>query len=221
MNNREKRIMSVATTIREILLKTLIMNIIMFMTLALTLGAVMKLGIANKMVKLHLLAALFVSASCGYGAEATIKAPKVALQSLTGKAPFTGNALKRELTVIQFWASWCTGCAVVMAQMSELLPKHPQVEYVSISLDENKDVSLKFFANKNETTKKALPLSFLDPSGEAFSQLNGVDSLPYLILVNNEGKIIKRIAGHPTKADLELMTKSSAQSAPSVGGVKK
>jgi thiol-disulfide isomerase/thioredoxin len=174
-----------------------------------------------RFAKLHVLAALVVSATYGFGAEATLKAAKVPLQSLTGSPAFTGAGLKSELTVIQFWASWCTGCAVVMAQMSEMLPKHPHVGYVSVTLDEKIAESMKFFANKSEITKKALPLSYIDPSGEAFSQLNGVDSLPYLILVNKEGKIIKRIVGHPTKDDLDLMTKPSVQAAPAVGGVKK
>lgn len=178
-------------------------------------------SVVIRFVKCHMLVALLVSATCGYGAEATLKTPKVPLQSLTGSPAFTGDGFKHELTVIQFWASWCTGCAVVMAQMGEMLPKHPHVGYVSVTLDEKIAESLKYFSNKNEITKKALPLSYIDPSGEAFSQINGVDSLPYLILVNKEGKIIKRIVGHPTKSDLELMTKPRVQAAPAVGGIKK
>jgi thiol-disulfide isomerase/thioredoxin len=155
-----------------------------------------------------------LGANTGYSSEAKLKVPKMGLPSLSGGAVFNGANFKSDVTVIQFWASWCVGCAVVMSQMSEILVQHPDLGYVSISLDEAPAVALKYFSNKNETTKKALNFSYLDASGEMFSAPNGVDTLPYLIVVDKQGTIIKRIQGHPTKADVELFTNKHAVSTP-------
>jgi len=150
---------------------------------------------------------MFLSASAGFGADEKVKTPKAPLKILSGEATFAGDTSKSDVTVIQFWASWCTGCGVVMTQMTELLATHPQTGYVTISLDETNDTAMKFFANKPDTTKDVIKRSFLDPSGQSFAELNGVDSLPYLLIVSKDGKIIKRVKGHPTKADLALLTK--------------
>ena len=164
--------------------------------------------------KFLVIASLLLSASSGFAGEDKIKSPKTRLPSLTGNSTFAGDSFREDLTIIQFWASWCTGCAAVMSQINELLPNHPDVGYVSISLDETKDVALKYFVNKSETTRKAVKNSFLDASGETFSQLNGVETLPYLLIVDKHGLILKRILGHPTKDDLELITKKNSVAAP-------
>lgn len=160
---------------------------------------------------LTVLAALLLTSETGLAASSgkseKIKAPKAPLPALVSSDSFSGDTSKAPLTVIQFWASWCTGCGVVMGQMTDLLNQNQKVGYVTVSLDETKDVAMKFFANKDEKTQKARNKSFLDASGASFAEQNGVESLPYLLVVDKQGSIIKRIKGHPTKADLELFTK--------------
>jgi thiol-disulfide isomerase/thioredoxin len=137
-----------------------------------------------------------------------VKAPKTALPALSSTTTFSGDTSKNSLTVIQFWASWCTGCGTVMGQMTDILKKNKKLGYVSVSLDESKDVAMKFFTNKEEKAKGALPLSYLDASGASFAEPNGVESLPYLLVVDKSGSVLKRIKGHPSAADLEFLSKN-------------
>ena len=136
-----------------------------------------------------------------------VKLPKTPLPGLVGSSAFSGDTAKKSLTVIQFWASWCTGCGTVMGQMTDLIGKNPKLGYVTISLDESKDVAMKFFSNKEEKTKSALNVSYLDASGAGFAEPNGVESLPYLIIVDKSGAVVRRIKGHPTKSDLDFLVK--------------
>ena len=140
------------------------------------------------------------------GAE-KVKQPKSPLPALVTKNMFTGDTGKKSLTVIQFWASWCTGCGTVMGQMTDLVGKNSKLGYVTVSLDESKDVAMKFFSNKEEKAKSALPVSYLDASGAGFAEPNGVESLPYMIVVDKNGSVVKRIKGHPTKSDIEFLSK--------------
>lgn len=136
-----------------------------------------------------------------------LKTPKKALESLEGESRFSGDLSGREITAVQFWASWCTGCATVMADISQLLSTRQDIGYVTVSLDESRDVALKFFANKSEIVRSNLKRSYLDPSGGLFAEAMGVESLPYLIFVRKDGTIVKRIKGHPSKSDLDFLTK--------------
>jgi thiol-disulfide isomerase/thioredoxin len=136
-----------------------------------------------------------------------VKLPKTPLPGLVGAGSFAGNTGKKSLTVIQFWASWCTGCGTVMGQMTDLVGKNSKLGYVTISLDESKDVAMKFFLNKEDKAKSALPVSYLDASGAGFAEPNGVESLPYMIVVDKSGAVVKRIKGHPTKDDIDFLVK--------------
>ena len=135
--------------------------------------------------------------------------PSKPLPSLTGNSQLA-SVDKGDLVLYQFWASWCTGCGNVMAQLSKTLESYPKVSYVSVSLDETKDVALKFFANKPEAAKFALSKSFLDDSGKYFAEPSKVDSLPYVILAKKDGTIIKRFKGHPSQQDLESLLKKGS-----------
>jgi thiol-disulfide isomerase/thioredoxin len=115
-----------------------------------------------------------------------------------------------DLVIYQFWASWCTGCGNVMAQLAKTLESYPKVGYVSVSLDETKDVAMKFFANKPEAAKFALSKSYLDESGKYFAEPSKVDSLPYIIVTKKDGTVIKRFKGHPAQQELESLLKKGA-----------
>lgn len=114
---------------------------------------------------------------------------------------------KGDVVIYQFWASWCTGCGLVMSQLGKTLENYPKVSYVSVSLDETKDMALKFFANKPDAAKFALSKSFLDDSGKYFAEGSKVDSLPYVIIAKRDGTVIKRFKGHPSQQELESVLK--------------
>jgi thiol-disulfide isomerase/thioredoxin len=155
-------------------------------------------------LRLLVVIALFTG-GLAFAGQATLKAPTKALSALASDKSFSGDVSSHEVTVVQFWASWCIGCAQVMAEMSDILASRHDIGYVSISLDETKNTALKYFTNKTDTVRSTMKSSYLDPSGSLFSEANGVDSLPYLVFVNKNGSIIKRIQGHPTKADFGLL----------------
>jgi thiol-disulfide isomerase/thioredoxin len=138
-----------------------------------------------------------------------IPKPSKPLPALSGTTQFA-EAAKGDLVIYQFWASWCTGCGNVMAQLAKTLEAHPNVSYVAISLDETKDVALKFFANKPEAAKFALSRSYLDDSGKYFAEPSKVDSLPYIIIAKKDGTVIKRFKGHPAQQELESLLKKGS-----------
>ncbi len=141
----------------------------------------------------------------GVAGGTSMKSPAKPLAAISGDAKFDGNYSADDVTVVQFWASWCVGCAEVMAEMSGILQTRKDIGFVSISLDETKELAVKYFANKSDIVKATMPRAFLDPSGALFSEANSVDSLPYLIFVKKDGTVLRRVAGHPKKSDMDFL----------------
>jgi thiol-disulfide isomerase/thioredoxin len=152
---------------------------------------------------------LLISASDTFAAGDKLAKPSKPLPALSGSGQLAGVD-KGDLVIYQFWASWCTGCGTVMSQLGKTLESFPKVAYVSVSLDETKDVALKFFANKPDAAKFALSKSYLDDSGKYFAEASKVDSLPYVIVAKKDGTILKRFKGHPSQQELESLLKKGA-----------
>ncbi len=98
---------------------------------------------------------------------------------------------KNKITVIDFWASWCGPCRQEMPFMLELYSKYKDkgLGIFGISLDENSD------AWKAATQQLNIPWSQMsDLKGweNAAAQYFSVTSIPHTIVVDAQGKILKR-----------------------------
>lgn len=106
-------------------------------------------------------------------------------------AQVTLEGLRGKLVLMDFWATWCPPCKSLMAQ--ELKPLHEKYGQdarfmlVGIGLPWNNETAEKekaFSEQQNYHWKKVF-----DPSGAA-GQAYGVEGIPFLVLVDEEGKIL-------------------------------
>jgi thiol-disulfide isomerase/thioredoxin len=150
-----------------------------------------------------------MQASMVWAKSDVIVKPVKPLPALAGPAAMV-TLDSSDIVIYQFWASWCTGCGTVMAQIGKTLQAFPKAAYVSVSLDETKEIALKFFANKPEAAAFALQRSYLDESGKYFAEPSKVESLPYLIITKKDGTVIKRFKGHPSQGELDRVLKQGS-----------
>lgn len=160
-------------------------------------------------IQTFLLAFAMLAAPKVLAAAEQISKPVKPLPALSGSGHFA-DMEKGELVIYQFWASWCTGCGDVMAQLAKTLQNYPKIGYVSVSLDESKDIALKFFANKPEAAKFAMSKTYLDDSGKYFAEPSKVDGLPYIIVTKQDGTVVKRFKGHPPQQEIENLLKKGS-----------
>lgn len=97
---------------------------------------------------------------------------------------------KNKLTIIDFWASWCSPCRVEMPTMVAIYDKYRSkgLGIVGISLDENKQ---SWLAAVNKMGMKWKQLSDLKGWQCAAAQMYGVESIPYTIVIASDGIIQK------------------------------
>jgi len=95
------------------------------------------------------------------------------------------DAVLGKVTYVDFWASWCMPCIAKQPKMKDLLEKNKDQDFqiVSISIDEDKESWINFFA------KRDLPWLQLYDNANLKNTL-GVTAIPFNYILDEKGKIL-------------------------------
>lgn len=103
--------------------------------------------------------------------------------------------------LIEVWASWCGDCIAAMPKVKEIQEKHPNINYVFISMDKTPD-HWKNGIEKNMLKGKHYMAN--DQMGGVFAEAIDLDWIPRYILLDRVGKILIYNA---IESDLDLIEK--------------
>ena len=97
---------------------------------------------------------------------------------------------KNEITIIDFWASWCQPCMREMPHMVELynLYHSKGLGILGVSLDDNREAWKDAIQKSHATWPQ---ISELTRNSE-IAQMFGIQAIPHTILVDQEGSILAR-----------------------------
>jgi thiol-disulfide isomerase/thioredoxin len=115
---------------------------------------------------------------------------------------FSLDSLRGKAVLIHYWATWCEPCKQDMQLLKKLQAKYARQGFtlVGVNLDSDRNTALSFLRS---TT---LPWPHLYESGGLESRLAqemGILTLPTMILVDKQGKVINRNI-HAAELDEEL-----------------
>ena len=99
-----------------------------------------------------------------------------------------------KLTIIDFWATWCSPCSKALPKLNELYHKYQDkgVQFIGINIDSPKNTAkIKPFVKAYKITYPVLK----DPNSPLASRLN-VTSVPMLLIINSENEIVYRHQGY-------------------------
>jgi cytochrome c biogenesis protein CcmG/thiol:disulfide interchange protein DsbE len=108
-----------------------------------------------------------------------------------------------QVVVVDFWATWCGPCQVEMPHLQAIYDDlHEQgVQVLAISVDEARTASrVKPHVQSRGFTFPVL----LDTSTEVVSRYNPQMILPYVVVVDQTGKIVYRHSGYSAGDEVEL-----------------
>ncbi len=144
------------------------------------------------MKQLVLLALAFISFSCtkAQKTQFTNESLSEKLVALNDKQIDFKEILKKhrgKTVVLEIWASWCSDCIKAMPKLKELQLKHPEVDYVFISMDKTTD---KWKAGIEKHELKGDHYLALDGMKGAFGKSIDLDWIPRYLILDKKGKIV-------------------------------
>ena len=116
--------------------------------------------------------------------------PNVTLQTLDGKnIDLKRNLKKGRLTVISFWATWCSPCKKELDNIKEVYTDWQEkykTDLIAVSIDDARSVS------KISPIVKSKKWSYtvLSDKNEDLKRALNFQSVPFTIIVDSEGKIV-------------------------------
>lgn len=140
------------------------------------------------------------------------------LRDINGKE-MTLSQLKGKVVVMSFWATWCGPCKEEMPHLQAMFKELEAQGLVvlSISTDDARSASrVKPFIMKMGYTFPVL----LDRESTVISSYNPSKTLPYTVVVDREGNVVRRTSGYNPGDENELKTflTSTLSATPAAGG---
>ena len=124
--------------------------------------------------------------------------------SLDGK-PATLTGLRDKVTLVTFWASWCTPCVVELPTFSKVKQEFGDkgLEIVAINLDDEESAAREFIQENWNPAKMPFD-SFLDPKRSMMKAFN-VETIPSTFVLDRKGRIAMSAVGSQDWGDSKLI----------------
>lgn len=130
------------------------------------------------------------------GTEGSKPMPAITVTSLENDKPWGMHVLKDQVTLINFYATWCTPCASEMPELVELRKEFPELRFQGIAWNDDTRM-LKAWLKKHGNPFHHL---WIDDRGEASMAL-GIRGIPETFVVDGKGIIRYRLSG-PLTAEM-------------------
>lgn len=163
------------------------------------------------MMLFRFFAALIIAVSitaCSDSSSSSAKAPSFSFTDINGKE-YSSESLKDHVTMVKFWSTDCTTC---VAQMPD------NIEYYNEFHDQGFDliaVALKHDPLdyvRNFTDSRNLPFIVVSDHDGAISEAFGdIRMTPTALLIDKQGRIIKRYLGNYDKAAFKQTLKKALE----------
>lgn len=107
------------------------------------------------------------------------------------------SALRGNVVVLDFWASWCRPCAIQASILRDVVPRHPDdVVFVGVNTADTPDRA------RDAAERAALPYVAVSDSGEV-ADAYGASSLPTLVIIDAQGRVVSAVSGLMNAAEVE------------------
>lgn len=134
----------------------------------------------------------------GTGVTVGKKVPEFTLNTIAGQAKTIGR--QQNVTVLNFWATWCPPCREEMPELNQFYQGHKQdIDFYAINIQESQ-TKVNDYIHTNQLVFPVL----LDRDG-GIAKLFQINAIPTTVVIDKHGIIQYRKAGTVTKSELETV----------------
>jgi cytochrome c biogenesis protein CcmG, thiol:disulfide interchange protein DsbE len=136
--------------------------------------------------------------------------PSLNIKSLDGKDVHTSTFAKQgKVTVVSFWATWCTPCKAELDVMNELYSEWKEkydVNVVAITIDDARGLT----KVPAMVANKGWEFTVLADAKQELMQALSFQTIPQTFLLDQEGNIVYSHNGYKSGDEIELEEKIAA-----------
>jgi peroxiredoxin len=132
--------------------------------------------------------------------------PDVTIRTLDGKNERIKAYTDQQVTVISFWATWCSPCKRELDAMVELYPawkEKYQIELLAISTDNPRQLA----KVRPMVAAQGWPYIILTDASAALKNALNFQAIPHTIIVDKKGNIVYEHTGYLPGDELQLEKK--------------
>ncbi len=136
--------------------------------------------------------------------------PQVDVKTLEGKTVSLPDQIKPgKITVISFWATWCAPCKRELDAISDIYADWQEaynMNLIALSVDNARAMA----KVKPMVAEKDWPFDILLDPNQSLMQSLQFQSIPYTILINQEGEIVYTHSGYLPGDEVDLEEEMAA-----------
>lgn len=128
------------------------------------------------------------------------------LQDIEGRVFKSADFIGKHPMLIDFWATWCNPCKVELPHLDAIYKKYEKQGLIFLAISEDSPRSISKVKPYVKSKNFAATI-LLDPDGQVLKKFFGEGTLPYTILINKEGDIVRTFTGYVPgqESDIEKM----------------
>jgi thiol-disulfide isomerase/thioredoxin len=127
----------------------------------------------------------------------------IANKEAAGGDKLTLSALRGKPVVLDFWATWCGPCKMTAPIVNSVSQRYRDKGLVVVGVNVDDDT----FPVERFVRKQNLTVPIVWDEGKAISRDYGASTLPTLVVVSKEGKIVAVRHGVTSESDLDALVK--------------
>ncbi|MDR3670480.1 MAG: TlpA disulfide reductase family protein [Holophaga sp.] len=136
---------------------------------------------------------LGLALALGLGTLTAGPVPPFSLKQLDGSAFRLADHLRKQVIVLDFWATWCGPCTKSLKKLQELHLTCPEVLVLAIAIDDGRTMAE---VNPYVQGRGFSFTVLLDPDASVCRVFNPEGGVPYTVVIDRQGSMVYNHSGY-------------------------